>query len=125
MVGLRMTYVIFWVLLFSIRLRQINNLQPAATVLLAVGLLFESGSLGVYVSFNTGGAGFWQFLDSVPGAEEGLHGIADRREFVFQIPLRLELAGTEGNIVCLPIMSRLDFRDDRVFEVLGGHWCVL
>ena len=57
----------------------------------------------------------------VPRAEEGFHGIADRREFVLQSPLRLELAGTEGNLVSAASFGGLDFGDDRVFDVLGGH----
>lgn len=108
-------------LLFPIRLRQINNFQPAATVLLAVGLLFESGSLGVDGVHGTRDAVFWQCLDSVPVPEDGLHGIADRREFVFQPPLRLEFARAEGDFVCASTMRGLDFGEDRAFDVLGGH----
>jgi len=51
--------------------------------------------MGVDLFLHARSSVFWQFLDSVARAEEGLHGIADWREFVFQTPLRLEFVGAD------------------------------
>ena len=111
-------------LFLPIRLRQINNLQPATAILLAVGLLFENGSRGIDRFLRARSAGFWQFLDYVSRAEEGLHGIADRREFVFQTPLRLEFAGADGDIARPASTGCLDFGQNFVFDFLSCHWLI-
>ena len=111
-------------LFFSLRLRQKNNFQPAAAILLAVGLLFESASMGVDLFLRARSSGFWQFLDSVSRVEEGLHGIADRREFVFQTPFRLEFAGADCDIARPASTGGLDFGHNFVFDLLSCHWLI-
>ena len=90
-------------------------------ILLTVGLLFESGSMGVDRFLRARSAGFRQFLDTVARAEEGLHGIADRREFVVQSPLRLEFPGAEGDLARASSASGLDFGQNFVFDFLSFH----
>ena len=80
--------------------------------------------MGVDLFLRARSSVFWQFLDSVPRAEEGLHGIADRREFVFQTQLRLEFVGADCHIARPARSGGLDFGQNFVFDFLSCHWLI-